>query len=390
MRTNQQILAQAYLRLAKHIASWAAVVAILAPLAVPSLTNAATSQATARKTAISNSAGGATGVNYDVNFTSAAASTVIKSIRLQFCDAASGPLYNTTCTLPTGMVRGTGISLQTNNTVAFTQSYTAATNGTSDVLLTNATGNTIVSGNAIRLTLTGFTNPTAPNVQYYVRIITCNDTTCTVGTASNFDTGGMALATTQTISVSANVQENLVFCTGISGTTCATLTSSGAAMSLAPNPMSTSSYSTGTSAMIAATNGSGGYTISYVTSNANTGACTGNSGFCDVNSGRIGTDSASNLASVGNLASAEQFGLNLAANTYPSTFGSAGSGATATTYNTANSFSFQSGTTPTTIATVGAPSAQNNYLVSYFANVTASTKPGAYSVNVNYICTATF
>lgn len=392
MRTDQQILKHAYLRLLRKVGLWAGLISIIATnfVAMP----ASAGQVTARKSVVSSSAAGATATSYDTFFTNATTSAAqgIKSIRFQFCDAATGPLYNTTCTLPTGMVRGTTITTQTNNGAGMTNAFTAATNGTSDVLLTNATGNTFTAAQIINIKLSGFTNPTTVNVQYYVRIITCTDTTCAVGAGSNADNGGIALATTQTISVSANVQENLVFCTGVSGTTCGTLTASGAALSLAPNPMTTASYSTGTSAMIAATNASSGYSITYTSSNANSGSCTGNTGFCDVNSGRLGDDTNGNLASGGNLGVAEKFGLNLATNTYPSSFGAAPSGGTGTAaanYNTANTFSFNQ-TAPVAIASAAGPTAQTNYNVSYYADVTNTTKPGAYSVNMTYICTGTF
>lgn len=341
-------------------------------VAVPAV---AAGQVTSRKSIVSSSAGAATAVSYDTFFTAATTNASIKSIRLQFCDAATGPLYNTTCTLPTGFVRGTTIATQTVGGSAFGQSYTAATNGTTDVLLTNATGNAINSGQQVELKLTGFTNPTTVNVQYYVRVVTCNDTTCTVGTGSNIDFGGIALATTQTVAVSASVQENLIFCTGVSGANCAAMTASGAALTLSPNPLTTASTSTGTSVFYAATNASSGYAVQYTSTQftATGGDTYAYSGAC------------SNFAAGG----VAQFGLRI-----PNASAISGPGSGITTGNAADCTTgatyYTQAAGPTTIATAAGATDFDIYTVTYGANVAATTKPGAYSASLTYICTGTF
>lgn len=92
----------------------------------------------------------------------------------------------------------------------------------------------------------------------------------------------------------------------------------------------------------------------------------------------------------------EQFGINLVANTSPSSFGAdpvqvpSGSfsfGTAATNYNTANSYRYVSGET---IASAPKSSGQTNYTISYIVNVSTTTAGGSYSGNQTLVCTGTY
>lgn len=378
MTKQQEILKDHYLALTRKITAFSGMFALLfAMLMIP--VNAHAAQLQTRKAILSNSAGGATSVSYDIQFNigSTSAANGGKSFRLQFC--SDGPLYNTTCTLPSGLVRGTTISTQTINGGAFTNSYSAATNGTTDVLLTNATGNTLTSGQTVRLVMAGFTNPTAVNTQFYIRVITCSDTTCTVGAGSNMDNGGIAVSTTQTLSVTASVQEDLTFCVGTGITTnCGSIT--GTTLTLSPNPMTTSAPSTGTAKMAASTNGTGGYVITY-----------------NATSFTNGTDTITPAATGGvaiNAGGTEQFGFNLVANS-AGNFGtvganaSGGSGTATAPYATNNQIAYNTGGA-TQVASASGPSVQTTFTMSFGANVATGTKAGVYTATQTFIATATF
>jgi hypothetical protein len=385
MKRRRDILQAHYLGVLKKVGTWSGLIAILATMAIAGPAYAV-GQVTTRSATLSDSGAGDTAVSYTVKFT-AATTTVAngtKSVRFQFC---TSPLYNTTCTLPAGLVRGTGISAQTDNGTTLSNAFTAATSGTTDVLLSNATGDTFTSGHNYVFGLTGFTNPTAINSEFYVRVITCSDTTCTMGAGTNIDAGGYAVSTTQVLSVSATVQESLVFCVGTTNTNnCGSM--SYTPVTLTPSPMGVSAPSLGSAYMAASTNAATGYVISYnATSFTDTTADTICTGAC-----ATGLQTGAALGNGG----AEQFGFDLVANT---NFGNTGPYGTAPTnsgtatapYATNNSIAYNltNGTNCASYTTGPTPASQE-YDISYGANVAATTKPGSYTATQTFIATSTF
>jgi hypothetical protein len=100
------------------------------------------------------------------------------------------------------------------------------------------------------------------------------------------------------------------------------------------------------------------------------------------------------MASTGpSTAGAEQFGINLVANTSPSSFGTNpdhgqfGFGSASTNYGTTNNYRFVSGET---IASAPKSSGTTVYTISYIINVSSLTPGGQYSGNQTILCTATF
>jgi hypothetical protein len=88
----------------------------------------------------------------------------------------------------------------------------------------------------------------------------------------------------------------------------------------------------------------------------------------------------------------EQFGMNLEANTSPTTFGANPSGGSANAlaalgYNTANNYQYNSGDT---IATSTSSSGQTNFTASYIANASATTPAGSYSGSLSFICVGSY
>lgn len=92
----------------------------------------------------------------------------------------------------------------------------------------------------------------------------------------------------------------------------------------------------------------------------------------------------------------EQFGINLKANTSPTTFGTdpvqvPGStfsyGVAASGYNTANQYKYVSGNT---IASAPKASGETDYTISYIANISINTPGGSYSGSQTLVCTGTY
>jgi hypothetical protein len=100
------------------------------------------------------------------------------------------------------------------------------------------------------------------------------------------------------------------------------------------------------------------------------------------------------LATTGpSQAGVEQFGINLVANTSPSSVGANpdhgqfGFGSAAPNYATSNVYRFVSGET---IATAPKSSGVTTYTISYIVNVSSLTPGGQYSANQTLVCTASF
>jgi len=110
-----------------------------------------------------------------------------------------------------------------------------------------------------------------------------------------------------------------------------------------------------------------------------------------------GTHTLANIATASaSSVGTEQFGINLVANTSPSSFGSNpvqtpsadfSYGAAQAGYNTANLFQYNSGDS---IAGAAQSSGQTDYTISYIANISSSTPGGAYQGQQTLVCTGTY
>ncbi len=89
----------------------------------------------------------------------------------------------------------------------------------------------------------------------------------------------------------------------------------------------------------------------------------------------------------------EQFGINLVANTSPTSFGanpnngSFGFGTASSNYNTANNYRYVSGES---IASAPKSSGETIYTISYIVNVSSLTPGGQYASNQSIVCTGTY
>lgn len=341
-------------------------VATFSPLLWGSTAQAA--QITGRKVTLSNSAGAASGVQYDlVTAAVPTTGTAIKSVSLTACTTASGA-----CSTPSGFVNSSSTLVSQPSGVGAGSGWTVNTATAGSLRIVNAANATTPSG-AVAISWGNVTNPTATNTTYYLRMTTYSDSAWT----TPLDTGTIAVSTATQIAVSATVDESLTFCTGTSGITsssCAGAT--GSSVSLGTITPSTSG--TGTSQIGVTTNAATGYTVTY---NGSTLTSGGN------------TITANGATATTSSVGSEQFGLNLVANTSPTTFGAdpagAGSAVPTTQYNIANSFAFAAGSATSVVA----PTAADNFrlfTVSYMANVAGTTEPGTYTTTLTYVCTALF
>lgn len=291
----------------------------------------------------------------------------VGSIKFQYCTTAYG-----SCNLPTGLVTtGASLSAQSGAT-----GFTIVNGSNGSPYLTRSSSN-INAATPVSYTLSGITNPTSANTEFWTRIYTYVSTDTT---GSSIDDGVVAWGTANAITVSGVMPESLIFCVGTSGTNCGNITGSTVDLGVF-SPIATNS---GTSVMSASTNASSGYVITLTgtvpTSGLNTIAAMGtqvaNSSGC----------SPSCSSSIG----VPQFGTNVVDNATPNVGANvtgAGSGVGIGGYNVADAFRFFDGDT---VAAAGGVTQSNYYTNSYIVNVGGDQAAGTYTATMTYICTATF
>lgn len=351
----------------KYFVSFVAVlVVIFAPFLWVKSVNAA--QITGRSVTLSDAGGAATGVTYTLTTAALPTGTAVKSVSLTACTQASG-----SCSTPSGFSVGSSSLASQPTGLGATSSWTVNTATAGSLRITHASNSTAPSG-AVSIVWNGVVNPTANNTTFYLRMTTYSDSAWT----TSIDSGTIAVSTSQSITVNAQVDENLTFCTGTSGITsssCAGATGSTVSLN-SGNPIT--SYGTGTSQVGVSTNAVSGYSVTY--------------------NGATLTSGANTISAIGATAAAysagtEQFGINLKANTSPASFGSdpagAGSATPTANYNTANSYAFAAGSA-TSMASKNSADDFRLFTVAYMASVAGTTEAGTYTTTITYVCTAQF
>lgn len=174
------------------------------------------SDSAASGTSITGGVGSGVNVTYRVSIdvTHAAASLVI-----DFCNGATGPIINDTCTAPTGMTAATGFAAVTGDVTPAGSAWTM-TSSAGQVKLANDgnSANDIAASSTQIFDITGITNPSSTGT-FYARIYTFTNNSwgsysspTAVNLGANSDYGGVALSITSVITITARVQESLTFC----------------------------------------------------------------------------------------------------------------------------------------------------------------------------------
>lgn len=195
----------------------------ISPVLFQGTANAAT--LTSRSVTIASSQADATGVTYDFVFTTQSASS-IQSLVFQFCSTPLG-----TCTLPGGagaankidvsqVTASTSDTLSADVATAFAD-YAGADagactesdggSGVATMFCATRTAAGSETAGSKNFTITGISNPTinaGNNEPVYVRVATYSDTAF----ATNVDSGTVAAAIVNQLTVTGRVQERLSFC----------------------------------------------------------------------------------------------------------------------------------------------------------------------------------
>jgi hypothetical protein len=386
MRSRGEILRAHYVRVLRKASTWAGLIALTSTMFVSVPANA-WSQITSRSATMGSAVPSAV-TTYTFTWTTPSSEpTATQVVSFSLC---TSPLQGS-CTGATGAsLSGAALNTGAPTSAPFTSTWALGTGATTCPVATASTiciyklaGSALSASTSYTVQFTTVTNPSITG-QFYAQLSTYANAN---PQANILDFGGFALDTTQTMSVTANVQEALTFCVGnTSNSSCGSIGGATVAMNTSgstANPLSTAVTSYGNAYMDVFTNGSGGYTVAY-TGTALTAA-----------SGTIAS-AASGGTAVGS-GGAEEFGFNIVNN---ATFGSLSSiGAaptntpTSTTsgYGTANTVAYTTTANTTLFTMTGANSLVNDLLtLSYAANIAATTKAGSYTATQSFLATATF
>lgn len=210
-----------YSALLKRASSVTSVVALSLASIAPTVMLAGTAKAgqmSERFISMSNSKLGASS-SYTVSF-KPTVTTTIERIVVDFCEGS--PIIGADCTNEMeDMVVPTSGTVSVLLNGAGGESFTVSgTDGTTDeVILSSATGRSVSTANSdiVSFVITGITNESTTAGSFYARIVTYdadNASYADDAVGSYIDAGGVALSTTNDITINARVQEQLTFCAG--------------------------------------------------------------------------------------------------------------------------------------------------------------------------------
>lgn len=189
----------------------AAVVVLASVLPFMLSQDVSAAQITSRSLAISSAVPSASGVQYTFTFTVASTSDV-EGLKFQACTTAVG-----TCTGPTSLTFaaatfGTQSGWQGGTNFAVDGTGANDCTPAANILCANRTDATAQTVTSRSIRFDTITNPSTVNTAFFVRMTTYSTSTYTGG--SIVDTGTVASAVTQTLTINAAVAEILNFCVG--------------------------------------------------------------------------------------------------------------------------------------------------------------------------------
>jgi len=315
-----------------------------------------------RTVQMSTSVSDATDVTYTIGFTNNIPLT-IGSIKVLFC--SNSPLLSDPCTPPEGFsTSNTTISALGNQGITDFYINPAASNY---VILSRPSAQ-LLAPTTVSIILKGFHNPSGTG-SFYARIFAYSSTNAS---GTYLDAGGLALSTTESITLASTVPPFLYFCAADSftGYDCSTGTSNDNNL----GTFSSTQTSFATAQFIIGTNAAYGLNVSI----EGTTLTSGNNA--------INAISTPSLSRIG----LPQFGFNLRANTAPSVGQDPvgpGVAIISEDYNNVNSFKFNSG--DIIVHSLGVVDAEK-FTSSFIVNIGQNTLPGFYTTTLTYICIGNF
>lgn len=297
---------------------------------------------------------------HNVQFTITDFGTAVGSLRFEYCQ--NDPIIESPCVPPAGFdISGATLIDQVGETGFSIDSVTA-----NEIVVSRPAS--LPTTGPVRYELDGVVNPSFLG-SFYTRLYTYPTED---GSGPATQTGGVALSTTIDINVEAEVPPYLTFCVAITiaGFDCSNATSFFTDL----GELSTSSTSTASSQMIAATNAAGGYNIRV----NGTTLTSGNNIIPSLSSQAV------------SQAGVSQFGMNLRSNTNPAVGANTsgpGSAVPRPAYNSVNQFRFVPNDV---VASSPIASDFRKFTSSYIVNISEEQAPGIYTTTISYLALANF
>jgi hypothetical protein len=366
--------------------------------ALPSLLpgDVSAAQITARSIKMSSSTASAAGVSYEVSF-KPGSSYNLQGIVIDFCN--DSPIIGaSTCTTTTSAVAVGSSPTVSAITGAPTGTWTAGQlNSQRTLTLANSGTNNVTSASTITFTVSNVTNPNPTGNTFYARIYTyasntapASYTLASPGTYS--DAGGVALSTTQAISVSGTVAETLTFCTsGAVIATCASTTAPTLTLgSGTPQTIDSATLSTGNIYSQISTNAGSGAVIRLKNQNACGGLSKNAGTTCELRP--VGHTTGSTTNALSSAPSPDGlFGMKAAST------GTTGTLTTSAPYNTAD-YGFDSATVGDNVTTTYGDTVASstgildtwNTTYTFGVRPSTTTPAGVYTATLSLIATGTY
>ena len=391
----------------------AAILAVAALLpTVVMLGRADAAQVSSRSVQLSNSATGATSVEYTIKFTLATASTNLEGVVVDICAGDSSPLVGVACTAPSSFSWGTptidSAFIGSDDVSAWTPGLL---NGGRTLTLSDATGVATAASDVVTIVVSGVSNPSDVDTvtvgnqvgTFYGRMLTFNDSAqvanylATNGTTATgvVDFGGSAMSTTNDLTVTARVQENIRFCLYTNGPaqTCATGTGNAIDIPDATTPLNANSVSTANAYFNVSSNALSGVNIRMWSNNGSDGVL--KSGVYTISAFGPTVDDVCTANSANT--SVEQFGLRInpgasvtAVAPYNCAAGNHGWDADNTAGSGANDATTVGSAYGDTVATTAGANDASESTLEFAAKSALTTEAGIYTTALNYIATGTY
>lgn len=399
-----------YSALLKRASSVTSAVALSVASIAPTVMLAGTAKAgqmSERFITMSNSKIGES-ASYTVSF-KPTSTTTIKRIVVDFCEGS--PIINADCSdemdsMVTPTTGTANVSVTGESDVSF--AVTGTSSGSNEVILSDATTGAVVSAansDVVSFTIAGITNETTTPGSFYARIVTYDSATASYAdnnVGSYIDAGGVALSTTNDVTINARVQEQLTFCVGATAassdiTSCADGDWSGQTVDLGV----LTSGTTATTPVLATTDGNVKEGAFFVTTNAFYGVkvyytspnSLKTSAVVEANC-EAGTTASTDqcLNSVATAAAfpaagTERFGMSLTGFTDNDNPDGEGTISASNDYGTLYAWNT---TTQTEIASSTGVVSQEAAELTFKANAAATTPSGFYTTTANFVAVAKF
>lgn len=283
------------------------------------------------------------------------------SLLIEYC--ATSPLFAVACVPPVGLDLTTGTLSSETGETGFSIDAASTAN---TYLLTRVPA--VVTPQPASYLFTGVTNPDNPG-SYYVRF---SSYASVDASGARIDEGGLAWTVQDPVNFTTFVPPVLLFCLGTSIPTNSCSSATGDNIDF--GDFSTASTAQGTTQMLAATNGVGGYNITI----SGTTMTSGNNVIPGL------------AAPAASAQGTSQFGINLRDNSVPnigSNVSGVGAGSPRPDYNTPNQYKFVDGDV---VASSAISTDINRFTTSYIVNISPDQKAGVYATTLTYIAFANF